>query len=45
MIRKRGNQWLVLSESEKVLGSHSTKEKAKKQLQAIEISKHKRGKK
>ena len=41
-IQKRGNKWVVLDSSgEKVLGTHETKEKAKKQLAAIEISKQK----
>jgi len=41
-IEKRGNSWVVLdSTGKKVLGTHPTKEKAVKQLQAIEISKHK----
>ena len=42
MIRKRGSKWVVLDKSgKKVLGTHPSKEKALKQLQAIEISKHK----
>jgi hypothetical protein len=42
MVRKRGNKWVVLDKSgKKVLGTHLSKEKAMKQLQAIEISKHK----
>lgn len=41
MIRKRGNKWVVLDKKgKKVLGTHSTKEKALSQLRAIEISKH-----
>ena len=41
-IEKRGNKWVVLDSSgEKVLGTHETEEKAKKQLAAIEISKQK----
>jgi len=42
MIKKRGNKWVVLDKSgKKVLGTHPSREKAVKQLQAIEISKHK----
>jgi len=45
MIRKEGNKYKVLDSSgKKVLGTHLTKEKAAKQLAAIEISKAKRGK-
>ena len=41
-IEKRGDKWVVLDSSgEKVLGTHETEEKAKKQLAAIEISKQK----
>ncbi len=41
-IQKRGDKWVVLDSSgEKVLGTHETEEKAKKQLAAIEISKQK----
>ena len=40
MIKKRGNHWVVLNKKgTKVLGTHSSKEKALKQLRAIEISK------
>jgi len=40
MIKKRGNKWVVTDKSgKKVLGTHPSKEKAIKQLQAIEISK------
>jgi len=43
MIRKVGNKYKVLDSSgEKVLGTHPTKEKAAKQLAAIEISKKQR---
>lgn len=46
MIRKKGNKYQVLdSEGKEVLGEHDTREKAVKQLAAIEISKQKRGKK
>lgn len=45
MIRKSGNKYKVLDSSgKKVLGTHQTKEKAAKQLAAIEISKARRGK-
>jgi predicted methyltransferase len=40
MIKKRGNKWVVTDKSgKKVLGTHPSREKALKQLQAIEISK------
>jgi len=43
MIVKRGNKWEVRDSSgEKLLGTHSTKEKAASQLAAIEISKKER---
>jgi hypothetical protein len=43
MIVKRGNKWEVRDSSgEKLLGTHSSEEKAKDQLAAIEISKKKR---
>jgi hypothetical protein len=39
-VAKRGKDWVVLdSKGKKVLGTHPSKEKAVKQLQAIEISK------
>lgn len=39
-IRKRGSKWVVTDKSgKKVLGTHASREKAVKQLQAIEISK------
>ena len=42
MIIKQGNDWIVKDSSgKKVLGRHKTKEKARKQLAAIEISKKK----
>jgi len=41
-IARRGDKWVVLdSKGKKVLGTHPSKEKAVKQLQAIEISKMK----
>lgn len=41
MIRKRGNKWVVMDRAgKKVLGTHPSREKALKQLRAIEISKH-----
>lgn len=41
-VAKRGKDWVVLdSKGKKVLGTHPSKEKAIKQLQAIEISKMK----
>ena len=44
-IRKRGNKWVVTPKSGgKVLGTHSSKEKAIAQLRAIEISKKRRKK-
>lgn len=42
-IEKRGSEWVVLSsDGSEVLGTHSTREKAVKQLAAIEISKKER---
>lgn len=42
MIRKRGNDWVVLDRTgKKVLGTHSTKEQAEGQLRAIEANKNK----
>ncbi len=44
VIRKRGNQWVVLTHDEsRVLGTHDTEEKAQEQLRAIEASKARRG--
>ena len=44
-IVKHGDEWLVKdSKGKKTLGTHSSKKKAIKQLQAIEISKSKAGK-
>ena len=41
-IVKRGSKWAVVSkDGSKTLGTHDTKEDAVKQLQAIEINKHK----
>jgi len=37
-----GSSWKVHAEDGKVLGTHSTKADAVKQLQAIEINKHKK---
>ena len=43
MIIKQGKEWLVKDSSgKKILGRHSSKEKARKQLAAIEISKQKK---
>lgn len=42
VIRKEKGKWVVKSHDGKTLGTHPTKEKALKQLRAIEISKHKR---
>ena len=40
MIKRRGKEWIVTDKSgKKVLGTHPSKEKALKQLRAIEISK------
>lgn len=41
-VEKRGNQWVVLNHARtKVLGTHPTEKKARAQLAAIEINKHK----
>lgn len=46
MIKKSGSGYKVVSKSgSKVLGKHSSKKKAIKQLQAIEINKRKKPKK
>ena len=43
-IARRGNQWIVMNRNQtKVLGVHGSKEKAQRQLTAIEINKQKRG--
>lgn len=43
MIKRVGNKWCVYSkDGSKKLGTHDTKEKALKQLRAIEMSKHMR---
>ena len=43
MIKKVGNKWVVYGkDGGKRLGTHDTKEKAAKQLRAIEMSKHMR---
>ncbi len=45
MIKKRGDKYVLVSKKTgKVLGTHPTREAAVKQEQAIEISKHKKGK-
>ena len=44
MIIKKGSQYQVRSSKGKLLGTHPTKEKAQKQLIAIEISKAQRKK-
>lgn len=45
MIKKMGNQYCVFSsDGKKKIACHSTRQDAVKQLQAIEISKHKKGK-
>lgn len=44
MIKKRGSKYVVLdSTGKKVLGTHSTKASALRQLQAIEINKKRHG--
>lgn len=45
MIKKKGSKWQVTTESGRVLGTHSTKAAAVKQLGAVEASKKRRGKK
>lgn len=42
MIKKDGDKWKVTSKDGKVLGTHPTKEKAQKQLAAVEIAKYKK---
>ncbi len=43
-VRKRGNKWAVTNKAgDKTLGTHDTEADARKQLAAIEISKHVRG--
>lgn len=45
MIRKIGNKYIVTNKTgSKILGKHKTKLEAIRQLQAIEINKHIRGK-
>ena len=39
MIRKKGDKWVVTTKSGRVLGTHGSKEKALKQLAAVEASK------
>lgn len=41
-ITHSGDKWIVHAENGRKLGEHPTEEKAKKQLQAIEINKHKK---
>ena len=41
VIKHEGDKWVVYSESGKKLGEHDSEEAATKQLQAIEIEKHK----
>jgi hypothetical protein len=43
-IKHEGSQWIVYSESGKVLGKHKTKEDAERQLRAVEANKHKSSK-
>ena len=43
-IKKENDKFVVRSKAGKKLGSHDTRPQAEKQLAAIEISKHKRGK-
>jgi hypothetical protein len=42
-IRKEGSRWVVRSKSGKLLGKHDSKEKAEKQLRAVERNKRRRG--
>ena len=42
MIRKSGGTYKVTSKAGRTLGTHASESKAKKQLAAIEIAKHKR---
>jgi uncharacterized membrane protein (UPF0127 family) len=39
-IKQKGDKWLLYSHKGKVLGTHDSEEKARKQEQAIQISKH-----
>jgi len=39
-IKQKGGKWLLYSHKGKVLGTHDSEEKARKQEQAIQISKH-----
>jgi len=43
-IKKQGSKFLVVEPSGKRLGTHSSREKARNQIIAIEISKKRRGK-
>jgi DnaJ-class molecular chaperone len=40
-IKKRDGEWCVVSKKNKVLGCHSTREKALRQLRAVEFNKNK----
>lgn len=42
MIVKRGDKFVVTTEDGRALGTHDSRAAAVKQLQAVEISKHKR---
>lgn len=41
-IRKRGDEWVVVSKKGKILGRHKTKKSALNQLRAIEANKKRR---
>lgn len=42
-IKKRGNKWIVTDKSGKrILGTHTSREAAVKQLRAIEANKHRK---
>jgi hypothetical protein len=45
MINKEGKKWVVRTTHGRVLGEHPTKKEALAQLQAVEASKRRRGKK
>mgnify|MGYP007126190674 CR=1 FL=1 len=42
MIKKRGNKWVIYSESGRRLGVEDTREEAEKRLRQIEFFKHKK---